>query len=52
LGVTPLLKSNDGKVLSHTLSAGEHRLRLINRGGGLALDAILLIPAGLLPPAL
>ena len=46
-----LLKGKDGGVLRHTLSAGEHTLRLTNRGGGMALDAILLVPAEALPPA-
>ena len=46
-----LLKGKGGDVLCHRLSAGEHTLRLTNRGGGMALDAILLIPSGLLPPA-
>jgi hypothetical protein len=46
-----LLRGKAGEVLLVTLSAGEHRLRLINRGGGMALDAILLLPSGLLPPA-
>jgi hypothetical protein len=45
-----LLKGKDGSVLCPRLSAGEHTLRLTNRGGGMALDAILLVPAGLLPP--
>jgi len=40
-----LLKGKDGRILRHKLSAGEHTLRLINRGGGMALDAILLVPA-------
>ncbi len=40
-----LLKSQDGQPLRLDLSAGEHALRLINRGGGMALDAILLVPA-------
>ena len=39
-----LLKGADGAILRHELSAGEHTLRLINRGGGMALDAILLVP--------
>jgi hypothetical protein len=46
-----LLKGKEGDVLCQSLSAGEHTLRLTNRGGGMALDAILLIPSGLLPPA-
>lgn len=46
-----LLKGQDGSVLRHRLAVGEHTLRLTNRGGGMALDAILLVPAGLLPPA-
>ncbi|MBT3291118.1 MAG: PKD domain-containing protein, partial [Victivallales bacterium] len=43
-----LLKGKDGEVLRHSLSAGEHTLRLTNRGGGMALDAILLVPSGAL----
>ena len=46
-----LLKGKDGRVLRHKLSAGEHTLRLTNRGGGMALDAILLVPLGALPAA-
>ena len=46
-----LLKGKDGEVLRQTLGAGEHTLRLINRGGGMALDAILLVPPQALPPA-
>jgi hypothetical protein len=45
-----LLKGKSGDVLRLNLDAGEHTLRLINRGGGMALDAILIIPSGLLPP--
>jgi len=44
-----LLKDRNGSVLCHDFSAGDHTLRLTNRGGGMALDAILLVPSQLLP---
>ena len=46
-----LLQGKGGDILRHKLSAGEHTLRLTNRGGGMALDAILLVPPEALPPA-
>jgi len=46
-----LLKGKGGGILRHELSVGEHTLRLINRGGGMALDAILLVPLDAPPPA-
>jgi hypothetical protein len=45
-----LLKTKDGTPVRFELSAGDHTLRLVNRGGGMAVDAILLVPPGVLPP--
>ena len=45
-----MLKGKDGNVLRHELSVGQHTLRLTNRGGGMALDAILLVPTKALQP--
>ena len=43
-----LLKDRDGATLRCRLEAGDRTLRLTNRGGGMALDAILVVPEALL----
>jgi hypothetical protein len=39
-----LLKGRGGSVLQQELTVGNHALRLINRGAGMAVDALFVIP--------
>lgn len=45
------LADKDGRPLRIELTAGTHALRLTNQGGGMALDAILVVPFDVLPAA-
>ncbi len=46
-----LLPGGKGAIRTCRLDAGVNTLRLINRGGGMALDAVLLVPAAMLKTA-
>ncbi len=43
-----LLQGKDQSLLTCELAAGVNTLKMVNRGGGMALDAILLVPSAML----